>query len=493
MKIIIANSIGVDRNGRYIIHSPSRWSQSVSSKHNWFCYYPWELCYLSTLLKSKTSHNVKFLDGCLGKLNREAYTELISLESPDLLVIESGSRMIDENLKMALEIKRRHNSKIIFVGHHASVFSEELISKGVDYVCIGEYEATVLDIVNGVSNKKDIAGLYPNQTRNLLDVNNLPWPEDEDVRRVDYSSPGEPSSEYKEIQMYASRGCPNNCTFCVARNVYYRKPNWRKRNVVDVVNEIAYLKKKYPQIEGIFFDEEEHNVEHEFNISLSNEIIARGLNNLKYEAMCNIRHISRDVVTSMKRAGYYKLRLGLETESSLVGECVHKNINPKLIYSNLEIIKNSGLKTHGTMMVGMPGSTKESDNSSILFIKNLIKDGLLDNLQISVCTPQPGTPFYDEARKKNWIITDDMSMFDGGGVAVVSYPGYSNIQIEKSYRSAFLERDHAFFVRNFKNGRILFNWSFGIFKKHGFLGFIVKLFRRLHREFLWRVERKSTI
>ena len=42
MKIVIANSIGKDKQGDYIIHSPSRWSEAVQSKFHWFAYYPWE-------------------------------------------------------------------------------------------------------------------------------------------------------------------------------------------------------------------------------------------------------------------------------------------------------------------------------------------------------------------------------------------------------------------------------------------------------------------
>ena len=64
MKIVVANSVGVDANGYHMVHVPSRWSLGVKNFTN--CgYYPWQLAYTSALLKRETDHAVKFLDGVL--------------------------------------------------------------------------------------------------------------------------------------------------------------------------------------------------------------------------------------------------------------------------------------------------------------------------------------------------------------------------------------------------------------------------------------------
>lgn len=154
MKIVIANSIGKDKYGNYIIHSPSRWSEAIKSRFHWFAYYPWELAYLSSLLKHETKHNVKFIDGCLLRLDQKAYGKHIIAENPDMLIIESATRMIDENVEMALKVKAATGAKLIFAGPHASAFPRELIDKGIDYVCVGEYELTVLEIVQSKKGMK---------------------------------------------------------------------------------------------------------------------------------------------------------------------------------------------------------------------------------------------------------------------------------------------------------------------------------------------------
>lgn len=484
----MANSIGIDKKGRYLIHSPSRWSEAVRNKYHWFAYYPWELAYTTSLLKKHTKHKVRFLDGCLMRLNQSAYLKEIIRERPDMMIIETATRMIDENLDLALQLKKSLGTKIVFVGQHASAFPEELINKGVDYVCIGEYEYTLLELVQG-KDTKNILGLYPNQRRELLDVNDLPWPEDEDVSRLDYGKPGEPSSEFFEIQMYGSRGCPGSCNFCVARHVYYACANWRARNIKDIIKEIIYLKKKYPVMQGIFFDEEVHNGKKEFIMELTQAIIANGLNELHFEAMCDVRFLDEEILTSMKKAGYYKVRIGIETASEKTMDAINKKIYIDGVKEKLNYAKKIGIKTYGTFIFGAADSDMAEDQKTITLIKDLINDDLLDNLQLSICTPQPGTPFYQFVADRKFLRDNlEFESFDGGSSAVVSYPGYSWQAIEKMKRRALLMRDHLFLQKKIKN-RSFWKWLYEIYYKYGFWGLIEKAVHRLITEMRFQLER----
>jgi len=481
MKVVVANSIGIDKDGYHIIHSPSRWSEGVKSRYNCFAYYPWELAYTSSLLKRDTKHSVKFLDGCLEQLNFNLYYKCILAEKPDFLILESATRMINENLKLALKIKQMLGTKLILVGQHATAFPEELIKKGVDYVFMGEYERSVLELLQG-KQKENLLGLYPNDRRPLLDVNSLPWPEDEDVSRLNYGMPGEPSSEFLEVQMYASRGCPFQCNFCVARHVYYGQSNWRPRKISDIVAEINYLVSKYSSMQGIFFDEEVHNANKEFILNLTEEIIAAGLNKLHYEAMCDVRFLDEDILKAMKKAGYYKIRIGVETASPKIMEEINKNINLDLIWQRLKLAKQIGLKTYGTFTFGALGSDQTEDAKTIVLMKDLILNRVLDNLQISICTPQPGTPFYKKAKGKNYLRKNlRFDDYDGGNLSLVNYPTYNFKDIEQMKKKAFLIRDH-YFLKAKINKHSFWPWLKSIYSRYGIRGFISKATARLLRE-----------
>ncbi|MBN1879065.1 radical SAM protein [bacterium] len=434
-RVVIANSVGVDRKGRYIIHSPSRWTTSVTQ--NPFTWYPWELAYLSSLLKRETDCDVTFVDGCLEKLDTPRYIEKIVPLNPDYLVMESSTRTIRDDLNMAVQVKQATGCKLIFCGPHPTVFPEEIL-KDADYVCQGEYELTVLDLLRGQPTDS-IPGLYPNPRRTIIeDINYLPWPEDDDVRRIDYGRPGIPGTNYLEIQMYASRGCPFQCNFCVCGNIYYDRPNWRPRDIEDVMAEIHHMKQKYPEMEGIFFDEESHNQDPRHFDRFLDAIIAHGHNNLKYVAMGSYSTLNTDLILKMKKAGYYQVRVGIETASEKVAEGIglKGKFNLTRLRDVLGCARDVGMETYGTFIFGARGSSEAEDAKTISLMKDIVRNKLLTELQVSIATPQPGTPFYRWVDENGYLVSKNWEDYDGGCGTVVSYPHYSKKQIDRMYHQA---------------------------------------------------------
>jgi len=435
LKVVIANSVGIDNSGMHIIHSPSRWTTSVRS--NPFVWYPWQLAYLSSLLKRDTDADVKFVDGCLEQLDAERYIKKILPEKPDFMVMESSTRTIVDDLAVASEIRNRLGTKIIMTGQHPSVFPEEVL-ESADYVCIGEYELTVLDIIRGEDPSK-IPGLYPNPRRPIIeDINILPWPEDTDIRRIDYGKPGVPGTNYLEVQMYASRGCPLSCDFCVCSNIYYGKPNWRPRDIQNVMDEISCLKEKYPEMEGVFFDEETHNTSPKRFDELLDAIIERGHNDLHYVAMGSYSSLNRDLIRKMKRAGYYQMRVGIETASSKIAETIGlgNKFDLNKLREALECARDEGLEMYGTFLFGAHGSSREEDMKTIELMKDIVKNRLLTELQVSIATPQPGTPFFNWADKNGFLVTKNWADYDGTCGSVINYPHYSKAEIDEMFQTA---------------------------------------------------------
>ena len=433
MKIVIANSVGVDTNGYHMVHVPSRWSLGVKNHTN-CSYYPWELAYTSSLLKRETNHEIKFLDGVLNAWGFDTYIQRLREEKPNWLVMESSTRTIREDLRLAEAIKKEFKTKVIMTGQHPMANPEEVL-KVADFVCVGEYEFAVLDLVRG-KDPKIIPGVYPNSRGELPDINLLPFPEDDDVRRIDYH---EPNCRFRQIQMYGSRGCPRRCNFCAAATLYYDQLNWRPRNIDSIIQEIKELKDKYPEMEGIFFDEETHNIQKNFNIQLSQAIKKSGLDDLKYEAMCEYISLDEEALVEMKSAGYYKIRFGIETGSDHVAEqmTLGKKHNLEKLRSILYFGKDIGMLFYGTISVGGLGSSPEEDQKTVDLVYELASNGLMQEIQVSINTPQPGTDFYNSCIEKNLIktqVTNDN--FDGNGHVVVEYPNYRAEEIQNKQHEA---------------------------------------------------------
>src|SRR5262249_19201496 len=90
--------------------------------------------------------------------------------------------------------------------------------------------------------------------------------------------------------------------------------------------------------------------------------------------------------------------------------------------------REAGIGCYGTFQIGAPGSTEDSDRSTLVDLRRWIDDGLMSKWQVSTSTPQPGTPFYQQARDNGWLVSDGLSRFDGFH-PVLSYPEYSADQI----------------------------------------------------------------
>jgi len=440
VKIIIANSIGIGDQGQHIVHFPSRWTASVGSRKA-FTYYPYELAYLSALLKRDTAHDVRFVDGNFLQLDAARYADLLCGLAPEWLVMEPATMTYPQDLRVALAVKKACATKVVFCGPHATVFPKETLADGVDYVCTGEYEDTVLSLVRG-ADPGSLPGVYPVPRAGLLDLDILPFPEDEDISRWDYT--GIWGSDYREIEMFASRGCRMSCVFCVCRHVYYGCPNWRARRVESVIEEIRYLKNKYPAMEGVFFDEEDHNAEKSFVLALTAAIRKNGLDGLKYNAMCGYWTLDREMIEAMAGAGYYKLRIGIETASLVVAKAMQKPIDIPRLKAVLKIARSAGMKMYGTFTVGAPGSTRREDLKTVRLVKELLDGQLLQDLQISICTPQPGTPFYRYVVDNGYLIDGEWNDFDGGVRGVVDYPGYPHTRIEELLRLGRRVTNYAF-------------------------------------------------
>jgi radical SAM superfamily enzyme YgiQ (UPF0313 family) len=124
--------------------------------------------------------------------------------------------------------------------------------------------------------------------------------------------------------------------------------------------------------------------------------------------------------------------MGLESFSPAVGKAIHKRVDPERMRRVLGWCKKYGIRTYLTTMVGAPGSSWDGDLATLHKLQEFKKAGLLDLIQHSIGTPNPGTEFWYQAHEQGWVLHDDLSGYNWGG-GVVSYPNYSAEQIKIMY------------------------------------------------------------
>lgn len=424
MKIVVANSVGRLENGNNVVLFPSRWDCNTKAGKA-FAYYPYELAYLSALLKRDTKHEVKMIDGNMPIPNRvsygwnhEEYAQALLEEKPDLIVTECSALTVGDMYK-ACRPCQVNGAKLWLTGPYGTMNRDAALEMGWDQVFAGEYEKKVFD-----SLEKPAIDNLP------IDIDWLPWPEDDDISRIDYWEYSNPiGNRAGLVQMYPTRGCPLSCTFCAVPLYYGGHGNVSKshrcRDVDDVCDEIAWMATRYrDKFKGCFFNEETHNANRGWFRSFCEKLIARELNGYMYDAMCGYWPFTEDLVKLASHAGYRQFRVGIENLSEASGKAIKKNVNQLALENFLEWCYDSGIFVYGTFQIGAPGSTQESDLETMAVARKWRREGRMRTWQCSISTPQPGTPFYAEAKEKGWLITDDLLRYNGVE-PVVSYPHYS--------------------------------------------------------------------
>jgi radical SAM superfamily enzyme YgiQ (UPF0313 family) len=112
--------------------------------------------------------------------------------------------------------------------------------------------------------------------------------------------------------------------------------------------------------------------------------------------------ITDEMIKTMKRAGFYNMKIGVETLSPEVFPCVNKGEKIDDIVRAVEIGKCNSLRVSGSFILGLPGSTYETEIDSFERARKLG----FDDMAWSLLIPYPGTPAY------NWVIEHGTMYYD---------------------------------------------------------------------------------
>ncbi|MEE8484004.1 MAG: radical SAM protein, partial [Nitrospinota bacterium] len=116
MKIVIATVPGRFSDDRYPCPFPSRWT-SIAVGYPVYHFYPYELAYLSALLKRELPDtDTKMIDGGWLRFTVDDYIRRLEMEKPDWLVFEVDTVTYAQTLIVAKEIKKKFGTKIIMTG-----------------------------------------------------------------------------------------------------------------------------------------------------------------------------------------------------------------------------------------------------------------------------------------------------------------------------------------------------------------------------------------
>jgi anaerobic magnesium-protoporphyrin IX monomethyl ester cyclase len=331
--------------------------------------------------------------------------------NPDIILLgHSGSTSAQPIINDITREVRAHNPNIVIIigGVFPTYHWKEILSKNpqIDYVVCGEGEEVILHLVKAISEKK------PTDTIRGLAFNNQGMPyktppaetiQDLDQYRVGWELMDGYHYTYwgkrKAVVIQFSRGCPYPCTYC-GQSFFWKK--WRHRDPQKLADEMEYLHKQLGVLVFNFADENPSSNPKAWREFLE-ALVAK---NLKLILVGSIRadNIVRDAdfLHLYKKAGFERFLLGIENYDEVVLEKIKKAGTISKDKEAIQLLRKHNILSMATYVVGF-GEEKTRDFYNSL--KQLLSYDP-DQVQLLYVTPHKWTPYFDDVKDKEIILTD---------------------------------------------------------------------------------------
>ncbi len=306
--------------------------------------------------------------------------------------------------------KKRSDMKICLFENIQAVTSyslryvaEEFIGKGADCIVMGESEdrgAEIcrrlesnlsLDGIDGIAYRQNGGIVVKPDTRLSKNIDALPLPAWEKFPLQGYWRAGFAHAPCvkgeKFLPILTSRGCPFQCTFCIAPEV---NSQWRARSAANVVDEMEHFQRTLG-VSDFHVSDLNPTVSEKRTREICSEIIRRGLRiSWKLAQGTKIETIrSEDTLELMARSGCRFVSFSPESGSERLLEIMNKPFDHEHGLRMARRMNELGIRTQAVFLGGVPGETPGDRDMSVAYAKELIRCGV-DEVSLVIFTPLPG-------------------------------------------------------------------------------------------------------
>ncbi len=386
----------------------SRSSRSPAVTKSGTIYYPLWLAHAAGLLE-KRGHEVMFLDFPAEGQELGDRRQRIEEFAPGMVVCDTSTPSIDSDVRALETVKSWFPVPplAVLVGTHPSALPDETLalSLAVDVVARREYDWTLCELAEEPERWEDVTGISFRRKSRIVHNPDRPFAEDLDElpfvssvyqKHLNIANYFYAHCRNPVISIFAGRGCPNRCFYCVYPQVMFGR-RYRHRSVSHFVDELDYIRREFPEVREILIDDDNFTADQDFVARICDEIIRRGLIvTWTCEARVNLRY---EIMVKMKQAGCRLLVAGFESGDQTVLDNINKGITLEQSDEFARNAQKAELRVHGCFMMGNRGEDRQTLRRTLDFALRLP----LDTAQFFPLMVYPGTEAYLWAKEKGYI------------------------------------------------------------------------------------------
>lgn len=281
---------------------------------------------------------------------------------------------------------RQQGARVVMGGPHATLLPQEAKAH-CDYLIIGEGEHTWPQFLDDFR-KGTPEDIYQSDTPPQL--HHLPTPRWDLLMRLPLIKGA----------VFATRGCPYHCRYCNLKQIYH--DCFRARPIEEVVDEI----RRMPSCFFVFWDDNLFADKHYAKQLLQVLIPLKR----RWAAQASLRDCKdEELLILAKAAGCIYLFIGLESfsEASLIdaGKSINKIQEYKPV---IDSIHRHGIMVQAGIVFGFDGDTRNVFDETLRACEALGIDGAT----VSVLTPFPKTPIYEQYKREGRLLSNDWSKYN---------------------------------------------------------------------------------
>jgi anaerobic magnesium-protoporphyrin IX monomethyl ester cyclase len=461
-----------------------------------YAMFPFFMGYAAALLE-REGYEVEAIDAVPLNWSYDLFFKKSTTSNAAMIILEPATTSFRWMMQVAKELKESTQAIIVLTGSHISVFPEKTLNEYpyIDYILIGEYEFTLLDLVRAVNNKialEDIDGIayrsksdiVVKEKRKYTDLDAFPFP----ARHLFPTREQSAMIYYHDgfcqnrpaVQMHASRGCPFACNFCLWTQTFYKPGLYRMASASRIVEEMIHVIQTFGARE-IYFDDDTFTGNKNHVLQICKEIKDKKLN-IPWSAMCDAMVTDKEMLLKMKDAGCIGVKFGLESAVPEILKKISKPLKLEKLVTLLSSCRKMHIKTHISVSFGHIGETEKTVKQTLNFASKLDSD----SIQFSLATPYPGTEFYKEVIRGNFLNAAEWEEFDPTHNPVIKLPGLDAEKLREVESKA-----HAYWLRRklFQPRWVISQlyFLFYITRRQGIYGLLTRLLRGfdilVHTEF----------
>lgn len=396
MRIVLLNPPNPLGMKEYI--RSGRWTRVSRAHQSW---YPIWLGYCTALLE-REGHECLLLDASVEDMNVGLASYKIYTFEPDYIVMYWGYDTWKQDLEFAETCSSM--GMVILVSPWSFCYNPLEHSKNVKLMTFGEFEHTVLDVVNGKP-YSDITGLIWKDGENIITNEKRPLCSPEEFDRIPFVSEvykrflnmkhyRQTSLMYPFIDVQGARGCPFRCIYCVQTRAMQGGSSYRSRSIKNIIEELWWIKQNLPQVKQVFFQDETMPYKHA--IELCQSIFDEKLK--IYWGTLMRGDANYELLKLMERSGCRTLQVGFETPIQKYLDIINKDITVEQYERFCRAIQKTKIVNNAAFMI-FPWMTKDD----VAYTVNWAKKMKIDRLSFITAQPYPNTHYAEFVSKRNGL------------------------------------------------------------------------------------------